>query len=172
MKPPPGDRTLANPFTRPTPAMPAPQPFAPTAPARRRPALRHALLGACLAWACGTGMASAAPPSSSAHGVVQVTPGPLPVEPGHGKAAPDTGRAVAHKAPAPTRTSLRAHRLQTWWHIGLAALAGGLFAWLVMALVRLARRPRGAGAPRRQDDASADAVAPGDDVSTGSRRSG
>jgi len=116
-------------------------------------------------------MASAAPPATSANGVVQVTPGPLPGEPGHGKAAPDTGRAVAHKAPAPTRTSLRAHRLQTWWHIGLAALAGGLFAWLVMALVRLARRPSGAGAPQRQD-ASGQAPAAGDDVSTRSRRSG
>jgi hypothetical protein len=81
------------------------------------------------------------------------------------------GRAVAHKAPAPTRTSLRAHRLQSWWHFGLAALAGGLFAWLVMALTRLARRPRGAGAPQRQGDANADAVEPGDDVSTGSPRS-
>ena len=152
-------------------AMPAPQPLARSAPASRRPALRHALLGACLAWACGTGMASTEPPPTSVTGVVQVTPAPLPGEPGHGKAAPDVGRAAAHKAPAPTRTSLRAHRLQTWWHIGLAALAGGLFAWLVMALTRLARRPRGAGAPQHQGNATADSVAPGDDVSTGSPRS-
>jgi len=135
-------------------------PLARSARVRHRPALRHALLGACLAWACGSGMAAAETPPTSANGVVQVAPGPLPGEPGHGKAAPDVGRAVAHKAPAPTRTSLRAHRLQSWWHIGLAALAGGLFAWLVMALVRLARRPRGAGGPRRE----------GDDVSTGSPR--
>ena len=152
--------------------MPAPQPLARSAPARRHAAWRRALLGACLAWACSAAVAGLAPATDAPTEVVQLAPNPSPGEPGHGKAAPDVGRATAHKAPAPTRTSLRAHRLQTWWHIGLAALAGGLFAWLVMALVRLARRPRGAGAPQRQEPGSAEAPTPvGADVSTRSPRS-
>ena len=169
MKPPPGAHTLRTGSRLPPATMPAAQPLTPPAPARRRPVLRHALLAACLAWGCGADVAGAVPAPGSPAGAVQVDVAPGP-SPGQGKAATDVARSPTHKAPAPTRVSLRVHRLQTWGHMALAALAGGLFAWLVMALVRLARRPRGTGAPRRQDD-SRQAGATGDDVSTRSPRS-